>query len=158
MNIISSPSKLSGSWYSLTPSPDVSTSYPKYIRRVNLVPRALFPGFGGKKAPWGRGWRRVTLAAPLSPATAILLNVFHNLISTGPQYIHFFSQWHSPHKEIYMRLFFHTHTLSRCQRLTSQWQNRHCPLHQTYRQTPILTTFIMSSHTHQTCCSFQSGS
>ena len=36
------------------PNPDVSTFYPKYIRRV-------------------------TLAAPLFPATVILLNVFHNL-------------------------------------------------------------------------------
>ena len=33
--------------------------------RANLVPRALFPGFGGGprpqsqgKAPWGRGWLR----------------------------------------------------------------------------------------------------
>ena len=53
--------------------------------------------------------------------------------------INFLSQWHSLHNEIYMRLFFHTHTLSRRQRLTSQRQNRHRPLHQTYRQTPIPT-------------------
>ena len=78
MNIISSPSKLSVSWYhGLTPSTGVSTSYPKYIRRI-------------------------TLAASLSPATAIRLNVFHSLISTGPQYIYFLSQWHSRHDEIYI--------------------------------------------------------
>ena len=43
----------------LTPNPDVSTFYPKYI----------------------------TLAAPLFPATAILLNAFHNLLTTISKYI-----------------------------------------------------------------------
>ena len=41
---------------------------------VNLVPRALFPGFGGGaprpqsqgKAPWGRGWEVVPYAALFS--------------------------------------------------------------------------------------------
>ena len=47
-----------------------------------------------------------------------------------------------------------TSIYSRCQRLTSQWQNRHWPLHQTYRQTPILTTFVMSSHKNKTCYFF----
>ena len=32
------------------------------------------------------------------------------------------------------------------------------PLHHTYRQTPILTTFVLSSHTLQTCYSFRSSS
>ena len=37
----------------------------KIFVRGNLVPRALFPGFGGQsqgKAPWGRGWVRGGLA------------------------------------------------------------------------------------------------
>ena len=27
------------------------------MRKLNLVPRALFPGFGG--GPWGLGWRKL---------------------------------------------------------------------------------------------------
>ena len=37
----------------------------------------------------------------------------------------FLNDMHSPYHKIQMRLFLNIHTLSRCQRLTSQWQNRH---------------------------------
>ena len=37
----------------------------------------------------------------------------------------FLNDMHSPYHKIHMRLFLNIHTLSRCQRLTSQWQNRH---------------------------------
>ena len=51
-----------------------------------------------------------------------------------------------------MRLFLHIHTLSRCQRLTSRWwqTDRHWPLHQTFRQTPILI-IPSSCHPIHTC-------
>ena len=41
-----------------------------------------------------------------------------------------------------MRLFFHTHNLSRCQRLTSQWQNRQCPIFSPNPQTNTNTYYI----------------
>ena len=51
------------------------------MRKFNLVPRALFPGFGG--GPWGLGWRKLAYERGLYDFTFLLYFQRNAFIAVG---------------------------------------------------------------------------